>query len=58
MSHLGNDQIRETFLDEIGSLTIDEFQNRCELYGVKDAVQIIDSIVGELVEKKMESLGD
>ena len=52
----GRFQPRSNFDDEkLGELTVNQLQDRCETYGLKQSVSLIDSIVEILVEKKMEN---
>ena len=57
MSNLQNDMIKETICEEIGSITVDEFQDALEKAGL-EGNSVIDSLVENLVEKKFEELGD
>jgi len=57
MSNLQNDMIKETICEEIGSMTVDEFQDALEKAGL-EGNSVIDSLVSNLVEKKFEELGD
>ena len=40
-------------IEEVSSMTVDEFQNELEEYHI-DGVQSIDEMVNQLVESKME----
>ena len=40
-------------IEEVSSMTVDEFQNELEEYNI-DGVQSIDEMVNQLVESKME----
>ena len=55
MSHPVNDSIREDLYQKLGELTVNQLQDRCETYGLKQSVSLIDSIIEILVEKKMEN---
>ena len=57
MSNLQNDMIKETICEEIGSMTVDEFQDALDKAGL-EGNSVIDSLVSNLVEKKYEELGD
>ena len=46
-------QKQEKIIEEISSMTVDEFQNECENYKV-EGVQGIDEMVNQLVQSKME----
>jgi|TARA_R110001599_G_scaffold40951_1_gene124389 hypothetical protein len=46
-------QRQEQVIEEVSSLTIDEFQTECEDHKI-DGVQSIDEMVNQLVESKME----
>ena len=54
MSNLQNDIIKENICEEIGSMTVDEFQDALEK-GV-EGNSVIDSLVENLVEKKFEEV--
>ena len=47
------EQIQEQIIEEVSSMTVDEFQNELEEHNI-DGVQIIDEMVNQLVESKME----
>ena len=55
MSNLQNDMIKETICEEIGSMTVDEFQDALEKAGL-EGNSVIDSLVENLVEKKFEEV--
>ena len=55
MSNLQNDMIKETIYEEIGSMTVDEFQDALEKAGL-EGNSVIDSLVENLVEKKFEEV--
>ena len=57
MSNLQNDMIKETIYEEIGSMTVDEFQDALDKAGL-EGNSVIDSLVENLVEKKFEELPD
>ena len=53
MSEEQHEERQEQIIEEVSSLTIDEFQNELEEYNI-DSVQSIDEMVNQLVESKME----
>ena len=53
MSNLQNDMIKETICEEIGSMTVDEFQDALDKAGL-EGNSVIDSLVEQLVEKLFE----
>ena len=55
MSNLQNDMIKETICEEIGSMTVDEFQDALEKAGL-EGNSVIDSLVENLIEKKFEEV--
>ena len=55
MSNLQNDMIKETICEEIGSMTVYEFQDALEKAGL-EGNSVIDSLVENLVEKKFEEV--
>ena len=57
MSNLQNDMIKETICEEVGSMTVDEFQDALEKAGL-EGNSVIDSLVENLVQKKFEELPD
>ena len=57
MSNLQNDMIKENLCEEVGSMTVDEFQDALDKTGL-EGNSVIDSLVSNLVEKKFEELGD
>ena len=56
MSNPINESIKETLYEEIGNLTVDQFQTECEYLGIEGAVKEIDSIIEELIKVKMEDV--
>ena len=56
MSNLQNDMIKETICEEIGSMTVDEFQDALEKAGL-EGNSVIDSLVENLVENLFEQEG-
>lgn len=46
-------QRQEQIIEEVSSMTVDEFQNELEEYNI-DGVQSIDEMVNQLVQSKME----
>lgn len=55
MSNSQNDMIKETICEEVGSMTVDEFQDALEKAGL-EGNSVIDSLVENLVEKKFEEV--
>ena len=55
MSHPVNDMIKEKLCEDIGNLTVDQFQTECEYLGIEGAVKEIDSIIEKVIEIKMEN---
>jgi len=53
MSNLVNEQVKESILDEVESMTISEFQNAVDKAGISGNT-IIDEIVENLVETLFE----
>ena len=53
MSNLVNEQIKESILDEVESMTISEFQNAVDNAGISGNT-IIDEMVENLVETLFE----
>ena len=53
MSHPVNDQIKESILDEVESMTIGDFQNALEKANL-EGNSVIDSLVENLVETMFE----
>ena len=53
MSNLQNDMIKENLCEEVGSMTVDEFQDALEKAGL-EGNSVIDSLVEQLVEKLFE----
>jgi hypothetical protein len=53
MSEEQHEERQEQIIEEVSSLTIDEFQNELEEYNI-DSVQSIDEMVNQLVESKMK----
>ena len=51
MSNQYNEELKFKILDEITSMTVDEFQTLCERHNIKNnVVAEIDIVIGELVE--------
>ena len=53
MSNLVNDQIKESILDEVESMTISDFQNAVDQYGISGQT-VIDEMIENLVETLFE----
>ena len=53
MSKQQHEERQEQVIEEVSSMTVDEFQNECENYKV-EGVQGIDEMVNQLVQSKME----
>jgi|TARA_R110000764_G_scaffold93094_1_gene176719 hypothetical protein len=53
MSKQQHEERQEQIIEEVSSMTVDEFQNELEEYHI-DGVQSIDEMVNQLVESKME----
>ena len=51
MSNLVNEQVKESILDEVESMTISEFQNAVDKAGISG-----NTIVDEMVENLVETL--
>ena len=56
MSNTINEIVREDIFTQLGELSVNEFCNMCEKYGV-DITTDIDTAMLELVEKKFEERG-
>jgi hypothetical protein len=57
MSNSVNDAIKENLCEEVGSMTVNEFQDALDNTGL-EGNSVIDSLVENLVQKKFEDLGD
>jgi len=53
MSKQQHEERQEQIIEEVSSMTVDEFQTECENYKV-EGVQGIDEMVNQLVQFKME----
>ena len=53
MSKQQHEERQEQVIEEVSSMTVDEFQTECENYKV-EGVQGIDEMVNQLVQSKME----
>ena len=53
MSHPVNDEIKESILDEVESMTISEFQNAIDKSGIS-GLTVVDEMVENLVEYLFE----
>jgi len=53
MSNLVNEQIKESILDEVESMTISDFQNAVDQYGISGQT-VIDEMIENLVETLFE----
>ena len=53
MSHLANDQIKETILDEVESMTVHDFQNAVDEFKISGNT-VIDEMVENLVDYLFE----
>ena len=57
MSHPVNNQIKETILDEVESMTIHDFQNAVDEFKISGNT-VIDEMVENLVEYLFEQNGE
>lgn len=48
----------ESCLSEMGDMTVNEFQNKCETEGFKDVVVAIDNAINEIAERNAEENGE
>ena len=55
MSNIHNEEIRERLLDKITSMSVDQFQNACEKYGLLAESSVIDEYVSHLLEAMFEN---
>ena len=53
MSNIQNEIVREDIFTQLGELSVNEFCNMCEKYGV-DITSDIDGAMLELVDRKAE----
>ena len=53
MSNFNNDEVKEDIFTQLGELSVNEFCNMCEKYGV-DITTDIDGAMLELVDRKAE----
>ena len=53
MSKQQHEERQEQIIEEVSSLTVDEFQTECEDHKI-EGVQGIDEMVNQLVQSKME----
>ena len=53
MSHPVNDQILDDIANEVSSMTVDEFQNAVDKYGISGQT-VIDEIVENVIKAKFE----
>jgi hypothetical protein len=53
MSNLVNEQVKESILDEVESMTISDFQNAVDKYGISGQT-VIDEMIENLVETLFE----
>ncbi len=53
MSNLVNEQVKESILDEVESMTISDFQNAVDQYGISGQT-VIDEMIENLVETLFE----
>jgi ribosomal protein S25 len=53
MSNLVNEQVKESILDEVESMTITDFQNAVDKYGISGQT-VIDEMIENLVETLFE----
>jgi len=53
MSNSVNDVIKENLCEEVGSMTVNEFQDALDKAGL-EGNNVIDSLVENLVQKKFE----
>ena len=56
MSHPVNDIVKENIMDEVLSMTVEEFQNQVDKYGISGQT-IIDEMVDNLIQSKFEERG-
>ena len=48
----------ESCLSEMGDMTVNEFQNRCETEGFKDVVVAIDEAIDEMARTNAKENGE
>ena len=53
MSNFNNEQVREDIFTQLGELSVNEFCNMCEKYGV-GITSSIDTAMLDLVDRKAE----
>lgn len=58
MSDINNEKAKEDLfessLSEMGDMTVNEFQNKCEIEGIEDVVIHIDNAINEIAERNAE----
>ena len=58
MSDINNEKAKEDLfessLSERGDMTVNEFQNKCEIEGIEDVVIHIDNAINEIAERNAE----
>ena len=58
MSDINNEKAKEDLfessLSEMGDMTVNEFQNKCEMEGIEDVVIHIDNAINEIAERNAE----
>ena len=57
MSHSVNEMIKERLYEDIGRLTVDQFQTECNHLQIEDAETQINSIIEQIIQVKMENDG-
>jgi len=58
MSNDINTVIKEDIVEEVASMSVDEFCNLCEEHHIKDIIPNIDEVVSILAEKIFDERGD
>ena len=58
MSDINNEKAKEDLfessLSEMGDMTVNEFQNKCEIEGIEDVVIHIDNAINEIAKRNAE----
>lgn len=53
MSHPVNDQLKEDIMEEVTSMTIDEFMNAIQEHDIS-GITVIDEMIDNLIQAKFE----
>jgi len=55
---MSNEEWYQSILSDMGDMTVNAFQNRCETEGFADVVSVMDKAMGEIAQRDAEENGE